>query len=264
MAFVHYREKAMMKTEEKIKKISDWLKEYANENGITTFVVGISGGVDSSLVSTLCALTGINTIAVTIPIEQKKNLDELSVRHGSWLLSHFKNVKIERVDLTETYKNFVQNLFNSGFDLSNLSKANLKSRLRMCALFSIASNSKGIVVGTGNKVEDFGVGFFTKYGDGGVDISPIADLMKTEVWECASKLGILKDILEAPPTDGLWEDGRTDEEQLGTSYKLLEWAMEDNTPEELLDTDHLNAKNIYKKFNKQNQHKMKPIPICKF
>jgi NAD+ synthase len=254
-----------MKSENIIQKIVDWLKDYAHTNNIKTFIVGISGGIDSSLVSTLCALTGINTIAITIPIEQKKNLDDISLKHGNWLISSFKNAKLERIDLTQTYKQFVDNLSTDSMqNLSNLSKANLKSRLRMCALYSVASNNEGIVVGTGNKVEDFGIGFFTKYGDGGVDISPIADLMKTEVWECASKLGILQEIIDAPPTDGLWEDGRTDEEQIGMSYKLLEWVMENKDSDDKLNAEQLKAKNIYRKLNKQNQHKMLPIPICKF
>lgn len=254
-----------MKTENIIQQIVDWLKDYAHTNNIKTFIVGISGGIDSSLVSTLCALTGINTIAITIPIEQKKSLDDISLKHGNWLISSFKNAKLERIDLTQTYKQFVENLSTDSMqNLPNLSKANLKSRLRMCALYAVASNNEGIVVGTGNKVEDFGIGFFTKYGDGGVDISPIADLMKTEVWECASKLGILQEIIDAPPTDGLWEDGRTDEEQIGMSYKLLEWVMKNKDSDDKLNAEQLKAKNTYRKLNKQNQHKMLPIPICKF
>jgi len=252
-----------LSTDDKIQKIVSWLKSYAEVNQIKSFVVGISGGIDSSLVSTLCASTGINTVAVTIPIRQNKNLDDISVRHGIWLAERYNNVRLERVDLTRTYDVFVENLLASETKIfSNLAKANLKSRLRMCTLYALASSHQGIVVGTGNKVEDFGIGFFTKYGDGGVDISPIADLMKTEVWECAKKLDILKEIIEAPPTDGLWDDDRTDEQQIGISYKQLEWAMQDNSPDNCLTDEQLKAKRIYRNFNTKNKHKMLPIPIC--
>ena len=188
--------------------IVQWIKTYANDNKIKTLVVGISGGIDSAVVSTLCAMTKLPTIAVSMPIAQLSEQHDLSMEHGSWLEQKFTNVTHEVIDLDKVYDTFWLKLFeNYG---SEHAFANTKSRLRMVTLHQISGAKRGIVVGTGNKVEDFGVGFYTKYGDGGVDISPIADLMKSEVWQLGKDLGIMQEIIDAPPTDGLWNDGRTD------------------------------------------------------
>ncbi|MBH60616.1 MAG: NAD(+) synthase [Dehalococcoidia bacterium] len=234
-------------------KITNWIKKYAIENNRASLVVGISGGIDSSVVSTLCAKTGIKVYAISMPIDQISSQHDLSLAHGNWLTSKFSNVNHKIIDLSEVYRTF-NNLMTREYD-SEHSFANSKSRLRMVALHQISGSKSGLVVGTGNKVEDFGVGFFTKYGDGGVDISPIADLMKTEVWEIGKKLGILQEIIDAPPTDGLWEDGRTDYDQLkGLTYQELEDAMKNSK-----------SKNIekYNEIRKPNIHKMKPIPVFK-
>lgn len=241
-------------------KITNWIKSYAETSSKTTLVVGISGGIDSALVSTLCAETGLKTIALSLPLHQKQNLHDLSIKQGNWLINKYKNVVHRTIDLTPSYDSFVQ-LFSAD-EISNLSLANTKSRLRMVALYQIAANNNGIVVGTGNKVEDFGVGFFTKYGDGGVDISPIADLYKTEVWEMSKMLGVPKEIIDAPPTDGLWEDNRTDEQQLGMTYSKLEWAMQNADRQDLQEEEKLLV-DQYKKLHNANLHKMLPIPVCK-
>ena len=234
-----------------IDKITSWIKNYCAENKIKSLVVGISGGIDSSVVSTLCALTNLEVYAVSMPINQIKSQHDLSLDHGNWLTKNYKNVHHLTIDLSSLYNHFHKSL--SSFE-SDHAFANSKSRLRMVTLHHISGSSKGIVVGTGNKVEDFGVGFYTKYGDGGVDISPIADCNKTEVWELGRELKILDDIIKAAPTDGLWDDGRTDEGQLGLSYKEIEEAM-----------DNENSKNRdkYIQIRKANLHKMEPIPICK-
>ncbi len=243
-----------MNVEKRANIIKDWIENYCKNESFQpkTLVVGISGGVDSSVVSTLCALTGRKTIVLTMPIKQIKSQHDLSIEHGKWLTSKFKNVEHKIIELENIFNSFEKTLneFNSehGF-------ANSRARLRMATLYQVAAANAGIVVGTGNKVEDFGVGFYTKYGDGGVDISPIADCNKTQVWELGKHLGILNKIIEAEPTDGLWNDGRNDKDQLGMSYSELEKAMKDkNDPN-------------YKKYleiRKKNLHKMKPIPICKF
>ena len=234
-----------------IDKITSWIKNYCAENKIESLVVGISGGIDSSVVSTLCALTNLEVYAVSMPINQIKSQHDLSLDHGNWLTENYKNVHHLTIDLSSLYNYFHKSL--SSFE-SEHAFANSKSRLRMVTLHHISGSSKGIVVGTGNKVEDFGVGFYTKYGDGGVDISPIADCNKSEVWELGKELGILKEIIDAPPTDGLWDDGRTDEGQLGFKYSDLEDAMVNP------DSPH---KAEYEKIRKQNLHKMEPIPVCK-
>jgi len=234
--------------------IEKWIDEYCNSVSfeLKSLVVGISGGVDSSVVSTLCALTGRKTIVLSMPIKQKKKQHDLSIGHGDWLTKKFNNVKFNTINLENIFNKFVESLnkFNNehGF-------ANSRARLRMTTLYQVAAANSGIVVGTGNKVEDFGVGFYTKYGDGGVDISPIADCTKTEVWELGKYLGIDKKIIEAEPTDGLWDDARTDIEQLGMSYQDLEKAMKNNN-----DSNYKRYLNVRKK----NLHKMKPIPVCKF
>jgi NAD+ synthase len=249
-----------------IKRITRWIKNYASKNRIKTLVVGVSGGIDSAVVSTLCAKTGLPVIAVSMPIKQSKATHSLSVAHGEWLTQNFENVQHRTVDLTPTFKQF-EKLFESGTDLAF---ANSRSRLRMICLYQIAQDNGGIVVGTGNKVEDFGVGFFTKYGDGGVDISPIGDCLKTEVWAMGRELGVLQDIIDAAPTDGLWDDGRTDESQLGMTYPELERAMwldqfgDDNI--ENLASDRKERANLkkYRAIRERNLHKMMPIPVCRF
>ena len=242
-----------MNTSEKVKYISNWIKSYVDQmpSKAQSLVVGISGGIDSSVSSTLSAMTGLRTIVLSMPIKQKENQHDLSLKHQAWLVKNFKNVEAHTISLDNLFESFSSTLgkFNNehGF-------ANSRARLRMATLYQVAAANKGIVVGTGNKVEDFGVGFYTKYGDGGVDISPIADCNKTEVWELGKELGILNEIIDAPPTDGLWDDGRTDEGQLGFKYEDLEDAMANP------DSPH---KIEYEKIRKQNLHKMEPIPVCK-
>ena len=238
---------------EKIKYISNWIKTYVDQMPVKaqSLIIGISGGIDSSVSSTLSAMTGLKTIVLTMPIKQKENQHDLSLKHQEWLIKKFKNVEAHTINLDKLFESFSSTLSNfnnvHGF-------ANSRARLRMTTLYQVAAANKGIVVGTGNKVEDFGVGFYTKYGDGGVDISPIADCNKTEVWELGKELGILKEIIDAPPTDGLWDDGRTDEGQLGFKYEDLEDAMKNPS------SPH---RQEYEKIRKQNLHKMEPIPVCK-
>ena len=211
---------------EKVKFISNWIKTYVDQmpNKAQSLVIGISGGIDSSVSSTLSAMTGIKTIVLTMPIKQKENQHDLSLKHQQWLVKNFKNVEAHTLSLDKLFETFSTTL--NKFDNEH-GFANSRARLRMTTLYQVAAANKGIVVGTGNKVEDFGVGFYTKYGDGGVDISPIADLYKSEVYALADSLGIIAEIQEAAPTDGLWGDGRTDEEQMGASYDELEWAMKE-------------------------------------
>jgi NAD+ synthase len=241
-----------MNSKDKIVYISNWIKDYAKSinNHPTTLVIGVSGGVDSALTSTLCAQTGLKTIAVSMPIKQNLSQHDLSLRHLEFLEQNYPNVETKIIELDNVFKTFQNTMQN--FD-SELAFANSRSRLRMVTLYQIAQSNNGIVVGTGNKVEDFGVGFYTKYGDGGVDISPIADCNKTQIWELGKELGILKEIIEAAPTDGLWDDGRTDEGQLGLKYEELEEAM--GNP------DSPNRAK-YETIRKQNLHKMEPIPVC--
>ena len=235
------------------KRIVAWIKDYADSNGIKSLVVGVSGGIDSAVVSTLCAETGLPTYALTMPLLSKKENTALSDGHALGLVKRYSNVTNVNVDLTETYKVF--NLFvDDTFTKNELANANSKSRLRMVTLYQVAGSVGGIVVGTGNKVEDYGIGFYTKYGDGGVDIAPIADLYKTEVRELGGYLGVRREIIDAKPTDGLWEDGRSDEDQIGATYAELEEAMENGTGK---------AVDILSKFNRQNRHKMEPIPTFK-
>ena len=242
-----------MKTSEKVKYISNWIKSYVDEMPIKaqSLVIGISGGIDSSVSSTLSALTGLKTIVLSMPIKQMDHQHDLSLKHQEWLVKNFKNVEAHTISLDKLYESFSATL--NKFDNEH-GYANSRARLRMTTLYQVAAANKGIVVGTGNKVEDFGVGFYTKYGDGGVDISPIADCNKTEVWELGRELSILKEIINAAPTDGLWDDGRTDEGQLGLKYHELEEAM--NNPTSVNRAE-------YEKIRKQNLHKMEPIPVCK-
>ena len=242
-----------MSPSEKIKYISNWIKSYVDQmpSRAESLVSGISGGIDSSVSSTLSAMTGLKTIVLSMPIKQKTNQHDLSLKHQDWLIKKFKNVEAHTISLDRLFESFSSTL--NKFENEH-GFANSRARLRMATLYQVAAANKGIVVGTGNKVEDFGVGFYTKYGDGGVDISPIADCNKTEVWELGKELGILKEIIDAPPTDGLWDDGRTDEGQLGFKYEELEDAMLNP------DSPH---KIEYEKIRKQNLHKMEPIPVCK-
>jgi NAD+ synthase len=239
--------------------ISNWLKQYLESTNLNCFIIGISGGIDSALVSTLCAQTGKKTIVLSMPIYQAQDQLQRAHNHIEWLKSNFSNVESFEFDLTDTFK-----IFKSLFPIEDkLALANSRSRLRMTTLYQIAGIYKGLVVGTGNKIEDFGVGFFTKYGDGGVDISPIADLTKTEVRQIAKELNIIEEILSAKPTDGLWEDDRTDEDQIGATYEELEWVMEfKGNPEELVGRQK-EVFYIFTKLNTQNKHKIIPIPIFK-
>ena len=237
--------------------IVGWLCKYINDNKIKSLVVGVSGGIDSAVTSTLAAKTGVPVYAVGMPLSTKIEQETLSDAHLFWLSQTYDNVKVLKTDLSETFAKFINDLSNDmelEYTGNPLAKANSKSRLRMMTLYHIAGNVGGIVVGTGNKVEDYGVGFYTKYGDGGVDIAPIADLYKTEVWELGEYLEVDQRIVDADPTDGLWSDSRTDESQLGASYADLEEAMETGTGPGV---------EVLKKFNAQNKHKMEPIPTFK-
>ena len=238
---------------EKAQFISNWIKEYVEKmpSKAQSLIIGISGGIDSSVSSTLSAMTGIKTIVLSMPIKQKSSQHDLSLKHQEWLVKNFNNVEAHTLNLDKLFETFESTLSN--FD-SELGMANSRARIRMSTLYQVATANKGIVVGTGNKVEDFGVGFYTKYGDGGVDISPIADCNKSEVWEIGKSINILQEIIEAAPTDGLWDDGRTDEGQLGLKYEELEEAMNN--------VNSINREK-YEKIRKINLHKMEPIPVCK-
>jgi len=243
--------------------IINWLRSYASQYDIKAFVIGVSGGIDSAVSSTLSAKTGLATYVLGMPIHQNSEQEILSDEHLTWLQTNFSNVIANKFDLSKVFNTFEFTMRDFGKD--KLALANSRSRLRMITLYQVATTVGGIVVGTGNKVEDYGVGFYTKYGDGGVDIAPIADLYKTEVWELGKHLGIDERIINAAPTDGLWDDGRTDEDQIGTSYEMLEWVMEQGLTEDpmFLDAEQTVAINVYQKFNRQNQHKMLPIPTFK-
>ena len=238
--------------------IVSWIKKYAISNNIESLVVGVSGGIDSAVVSTLCAETGLKTYVLSMPLLSKIDSDKLSDAHTRVLEEKYNNVTRIRVDLSGVYDKFIHSLNwwtdSSDYTSNQLANANTKSRLRMVTLYQIAGTVGGIVVGTGNKVEDYGVGFYTKYGDGGVDIAPIADLYKTEVWMLGEHLGIDERIISAPPTDGLWDDGRTAEDQIGASYEELEQAME---------TGEGPGLGPLLKFSTMNRHKMNPIPTFK-
>ncbi len=242
-----------MQTSKRIDYIKNWILDYCKSmpKEPDSLIVGISGGIDSSVTSTICALTEKKTIVLSMPIKQIKEQHELSLKHKNWLKEKFKNVEDHLINLDLLFETFEHSLskFNNEHGM-----ANSRARLRMVTLYQVAAANNGLVVGTGNKVEDFGVGFYTKYGDGGVDISPIADCTKTQVWEMGEHLGMLKEIIKADPTDGLWDDGRPDVNQLGMSYQDLEKAMID--PKSPGYKKYLEIRN-------RNLHKMEPIPICK-
>ena len=240
--------------------IDKWIKDYYYMHGIQSLVVGVSGGIDSAVVSTLCAKTGLPTYVVRMPLDSSHQNTRLSDLHAQQLTEKYDNVTNVQVELSSVYDSLLhtinwwseaQQFDKKEFTSDELANANTKSRIRMVTLYQIAGAKKGIVVGTGNKVEDYGIGFYTKYGDGGVDIAPIADLYKTEVRELGGYLGVMNEIIDATPTDGLWDDGRSDEDQIGATYAELEEAMENGTGK---------AVDILYKFNRQNKHKMEPIP----
>ena len=243
--------------------IVSWIDNYINESGVKGIVVGVSGGVDSALTSTLCAETGQNVLCLEMPIYQNKDQVSRSKMHIDWLKSKYTNVSSKQIELDKTFESFVSSLPNSSSENHELSLANTRSRLRMVTLYYFSALNHYIVAGTGNRVEDFGIGFYTKYGDGGVDISPIADLLKSEVFSLAKFHKIIDEIIEAEPNDGLWNDNRTDEDQIGASYEEIETAMINFNKNENLSQREKEVLEIYKSFNTANKHKMDPIPICK-
>ncbi|WP_422859118.1 NAD(+) synthase [Flagellimonas sp. S174] len=255
-----------MQTEKVITHIVDWLKDYANNAKVKGFVIGVSGGIDSAVTSTLCAKTGLDLLCVEMPIHQGENQVTRADGHINWLMANFENVKRQPVNLTTVFDSLVEALPKVEDEEERfMSLANTRARLRMTTLYYFAALKGYLVAGTGNKVEDFGIGFYTKYGDGGVDLSPIADLLKTEVYALGSELGVNQDIMDAAPTDGLWGDHRTDEDQIGASYPELEWAMkmdDEGKTESNFTGREKEVFSIYKKFNSANKHKMIPIPIC--
>jgi len=250
-----------MQTTAIINFISDWLLNYAQTSKVQGFVIGISGGVDSAVTSTLAAKTGLPLICVEMPIHQNKIQVDRGLKHIAWLRENFDNVSSIELSLSSVFDDFTAQLPKNETP-NELALVNTRARLRMTTLYYFAQANNSLVLGTGNKVEDFGIGFFTKYGDGGVDISPIADLLKTEVYTLGKELGIESDILSAPPTDGLWGDEKTDEEQIGASYPELEWAMAFNGDTNSLTEREKQVLQIYTKLNRVNQHKMHAIPIC--
>jgi len=250
-----------MDTEKVIDYIVEWLENYCSQSGLKGFVIGVSGGIDSAVTSTLCAKTGRPVKVLNMPIYQSKTQESLSGMHIQWLEKHFDNVEGVHVDLTPSFQALEKTL---PVDIQDgLTMANTRSRMRMLTLYAFATHNRMLVAGTGNKVEDFGVGFYTKYGDGGVDISPIADLMKSEVYETGKTLKVIDGIIQAAPTDGLWEDDRTDESQIGASYAELEWAMqhEKESEEIKLSARQNEVLSIFRRFHQANKHKMEPIPV---
>jgi NAD+ synthase len=255
-----------MNTERVSNHIVSWLKEYAEKANVTGFVVGVSGGIDSAVTSMLCAKTGLQTLCVEMPIHQAESQVTRAQDHIDTLKSQFKNVSSTKIDLTSTFETFKDaNQQEQNSPKLDLALANTRARLRMSSLYYLAGLNGLLVAGTGNKIEDFGVGFYTKYGDGGVDLSPIADLLKSEVFELAKHLHVIDSIQNAAPTDGLFGDSRTDEDQIGASYDELEWAMK------MQDTGKIHTEfsgrelevfTIYSRLNRINQHKMNPIPVC--
>jgi NAD+ synthase len=239
-----------MNNVEKINFISQWIKDYCKKSNINSLIIGISGGIDSAVTSTLSAKTGVKTFVVSMPILNHQVLNQRGINHIKWLKDKFSNIESLEVNLADVFSSFQLALNKND---SEHGYANSQARLRMATLYQIAASNNGIVVGTGNKVEDFGIGFYTKYGDGGVDISPIADCLKTEVWGMAKELGINQEIIDAPPTDGLWNDGRTDEDQVGLSYEEIEEAMQN---------ENSSNRDRYLEIRSKSLHKMEPIPVC--
>ena len=256
-----------MQTEKVIDHIVNWLKDYANKAGVYGFVIGISGGIDSAVTSTLCAKTGLNVLCIEMPIHQAESHVSRAEEHIAQLKTRFENVSETRTNLTPVFEEFkTEVLFDADQATVDMALANTRARLRMTTLYYYAGLYKLLVAGTGNKVEDFGVGFYTKYGDGGVDLSPIADLLKSDVFELGKALNIPESILNATPSDGLFGDSRSDEDQIGASYPELEWAMkmdEQGKVSEDFNSRKKEVFNIYKRLNNSNKHKMIPIPICK-
>ncbi|GAA4298013.1 NAD(+) synthase [Aestuariibaculum suncheonense] len=255
-----------MQTEKVVDYIVHWLKDYATKAGVKGFVIGVSGGIDSAVTSTLCAKTGLPLLCLEMPIHQAPNQVTRALNHIKWLQSNFNDVTMTQVNLTPVFDSLVASLPPVENEEDRfMSLANTRARLRMTSLYYFAALDKLLVAGTGNKVEDFGVGFYTKYGDGGVDLSPIADLYKTQVYDIAKYLGVNQEIIDAAPTDGLWGDDRTDEDQIGASYPELEWAMEMDRQGKTADDFEgraLEVFKIYKRLNSANKHKMIPIPVC--
>ena len=255
-----------MQTEKVVDHIVNWLKDYAVNANMKGFVIGISGGIDSAVTSTLCARTGLELLCLEMPIHQAASQVNRAMNHIEWLQKNYDKVGMLQVDLTPVFDGLIDALPPVEDEESRfMSLANTRARLRMTSLYYFAALRKYLVAGTGNKVEDFGVGFYTKYGDGGVDLSPIADLMKSEVYEIGRFLGVNQEIIDAAPTDGLWGDNRTDEDQIGASYDELEWAMK--MQDEGKEPSHFNGRekevmSIYLRLNRANQHKMQPIPVC--
>ena len=249
------------------KKVSEhivrWIDNYINASEVRGIVVGVSGGVDSALTSTLCAETGQNVLCLEMPIYQNKDQVSRSKMHIDWLKSKYTNVSSKQIELDKTFESFVSSIPSSSSENHELSLANTRSRLRMVTLYYFSALNNYIVAGTGNRVEDFGIGFYTKYGDGGVDISPIADLLKSEVFSLAKFHKIIDEIIEAEPNDGLWNDNRSDEDQIGASYEEIETAMINFNKNENLSQREKKVLEIYKSFNTANKHKMDPIPVCK-
>lgn len=250
-----------MKTKEIAQHINSWLNNYCENTGHSGFVIGISGGVDSALTSTLCAMTGKNVVLVSMPIRQTSIEYGRALNHINDLKSRFGNVTSYDINLTDAFTE-IENVMPFDIDTHHLAMANSRARLRMTTLYALAQANKFLVAGTGNKIEDFGIGFFTKYGDGGVDLSPIADLTKTQVWTIAEEIGVIEEIVTAKPTDGLWADGRSDEDQIGASYPELEWAMNFRGNEKTITERQVVVLRIYRRLNSINQHKIEPIPVC--
>lgn len=250
-----------MKTKEVANHITAWLSNYCDKAGLSGFIIGISGGVDSAVTSTLCALTGKKVLVLSMPIRQTEAEYGRAMNHINSLKERFENVEYFDIDLTPTFEEFESKMpFN--IEEQHLAMANSRARLRMTTLYALGQAYGCLVAGTGNKIEDFGIGFFTKYGDGGVDLSPIADLTKTQVWEIAAEIGVNDEIITAKPTDGLWEDERSDEDQIGASYPELEWAMDFKGEKENLTERQKEVLEIYSRLNRANKHKVDPIPVC--
>ncbi len=240
--------------------ITNWIKEYAKKYN-KNLVIGISGGIDSAVTSTLCAETNLKTIVVSMPIHQNNAELIRAQKHMNWLKNNYKNIETIEIDLSIVFDQFKKTI--GEISQNKLALANSRARLRMTTLYQIAGHKNGLVIGTGNKIEDFCIGFFTKYGDGGVDLSPIGDLMKSEVFSLAKELNIINDIQKAKPTDGLWDDGRNDEDQIGATYQEIENAIKNiNTKKTNLSEREKKVIEIYLNYQKINQHKMKPIPVC--